>query len=349
MQVFDGHNDLLARLFLAGGAKAAPQYETGRPDGHLDAEKAAAGGFAGGLFAVWVPSPQEKASRVERVMRQAGYALPLSASVDQETAWRVCQEQIATLDALVAQGSIRLCQTATDIDEAMAAGTVAAVLHMEGAEAIGPDLAELDTLVAQGLRSLGPVWSRPNLFGHGVPFEFPASPDIGPGLSDAGKRLVRRCHALRVAVDLSHLNDAGFWDVAAMEAAPLIASHSNAHALSPHARNLTDKQLDAIAASGGLVGVNFATAFLRDDGRMRSQTPIDTVVDHIAYLIERMGEDCVALGSDFDGAIVPHAIGTAAGLPNLVAAMADRGFGTPLIAKVCHGNWLRVLRLVWGE
>src|ERR687885_810159 len=120
------------------------------------------------------------------------------------------------------------------------------VLHIEGAEAIDPELEALELWYAAGLRSLGPVWSRPNAFGEGVPFAFPASPDTGPGLTRAGKALVRRCAELGIAVDLSHLNEAGFWDVARLDQGPLIASHSGAHALAAASRNLTDAQLDAV-------------------------------------------------------------------------------------------------------
>src|SRR5919202_1128991 len=128
--------------------------------------------------------------------------------------------------------------------------------------------AELDALEVfyqAGLRSLGPVWSRPTAFGHGVPFAFPRSPDTGAGLTDAGKELVRACNRLGIMIDLSHLNEQGFWDVAGLSDAPLVATHSNAHALCPSTRNLTDEQLGAIAGSGGLVGVNFAVSFLRED------------------------------------------------------------------------------------
>src|SRR5690606_14690302 len=103
---------------------------------------------------------------------------------------------------------------------------------------------------------------------HGVPFRFPASPDIGPGLTDAGKELVRACNRMRILVDLSHLNEQGFRDVMAISDAPLVATHSNVHALCQSARNLTGWQLGAIRESGGMVGLNFATGFLRADGRM---------------------------------------------------------------------------------
>jgi len=226
-------------------------------------------------------------------------------------------------------------------------GVLAAVLHMEGAEPIDPKFEFLDVLHAAGLRSLGPVWSRPNFFGHGVPFLCPSSPDTGLGLTDLGKELVRRCNQFRILIDLSHINERGFWDVAAISDVPLVATHSNAHALSPHSRNLTDKQLAAIRETGGLVGANLATAFLRPDGARNADAPVDLVLDHIAYMLEHVGEDGVGLGSDFDGAKMPSGIGTVAGLQNLVDAMRARGFGEPLIEKVCYKNWLRVLEATW--
>ena len=211
------------------------------------------------------------------------------------------------------------------------------------------DLRMLDVLYAAGLRTLGPVWSRSNIFGHGVPFRFPSSPDTGDGLTDFGQALIRRCNEMRILIDLSHINEKGFWDVAKLSGAPLVATHSNAHALCPASRNLTDKQLAAIRETGGLVGVNYAVSFLREDGRRDADTPLDTVVDHIAYLIEHLGEDGVGLGSDFDGAMIPVGIGSAAGLPNLVAAMRKRQFGEPLVEKICFENWLRVLERTWGQ
>jgi membrane dipeptidase len=204
-------------------------------------------------------------------------------------------------------------------------------------------------LHAAGLRSLGPVWSRPNAFGHGVPFVCPSSPDTGPGLTDLGKDLVRTCNRLRILIDLSHLNEGGFWDVAALSEAPLVATHSNVHAISPHSRNLIDKQLDAIRESGGMVGMNFAVSFLRPDGRHEADTPLDLAVDHLAHLIDRVGEDGVGLGSDFDGAKMPANLANAGMLPNLVTAMRERQFGEALIEKVCFRNWLRVLGKTWGR
>ena len=232
---------------------------------------------------------------------------------------------------------------AADIRAAMAKKSMAAVFHIEGAEAIDTDLAMLDVLHAAGLRSLGIVWSRPNAFGHGVPFRFPSSPDTGDGLTDAGKALVKACNELRIMIDLSHLNEKGFRDVAKLSNAPLVATHSNVHALCPHSRNLTDWQLGAIRDTDGMVGLNYATGFLREDGRMNSDTPLEVMVRHVDYLVKALGEDRVGLGSDFDGAMIPAAIGDAAGLPKLLVALANHGYGRALIEKIAHRNWVRVL------
>ena len=246
-----------------------------------------------------------------------------------------------------ADGRVRICRTVEDIRHCIETGVLAAVLHIEGAEAIDPEFETLDVLHQAGLRSLGPVWSRPNAFGHGVPFRCPSSPDTGPGLTDLGKELVRACNRLKILIDLSHLNERGFWDVAELSDAPLVATHSNAHALSPHSRNLTDEQLTAIRETHGMVGVNFAVSFLRADGRQDSDTPVEIIVDHVEHMLKQAGEDHVGFGSDFDGAMIPKGLGNAAGLPALVEAMRARGYGEPLIEKLCYRNWLRVLERTW--
>jgi membrane dipeptidase len=208
-------------------------------------------------------------------------------------------------------------------------------------------LSNLESWYERGVRSIGLVWSRPNEFAEGVPFRFPSSPDTGTGLTSAGRDLVRACNRLGILVDLSHLNEAGFWDVAELSEAPLVATHSNAHALCASSRNLLDAQLDAIGASQGIVGVNFAVNFLRADGELVRETPISEIVRHVDYLVERMGVDHVGFGSDFDGAVLPDELGGAAGLPRLVDALRGGGYDDVSLAKITHGNWLRVLRSTW--
>ncbi len=158
---------------------------------------------------------------------------------------------------------------------------------------------------------------------------------------------MRRCAELGVLVDLSHLNAAGFWDVARLQAGPLIASHSAAHALCPTSRNLTDAQLDAIGDSDGLVGIVFACPFLRADFNNDPDTPLALIAEHARYVSERIGVAHVALGSDFDGATVPAALGDVAGLPRLLEAFAAAGFTSAEIDAIAWRNWRRVLAAWW--
>ncbi|WGV17193.1 dipeptidase [Fuscovulum ytuae] len=348
--VFDGHNDILYRILMQPEAREAI-WLLGEGKGHLDLPRMKAGGFAGGMFAIYIPSPMEEDDLgVEALMDRPPYALPLPAALPLRDSQAVALDLAAQLMWMerASEGAFRLCRTAAEIEAARAAGAIAGVMHMEGAEAIDPGCDALYAFHAMGLRSLGPVWSRPTAFGHGVPFAFPSSPDTGPGLTDAGKRLVKECNGLGILIDLSHLNEKGFDDVARLSDAPLVATHSNAHAITPSSRNLTDRQLDMIRDSGGMVGLNFATVFLRPDGRRDPAMGWEAVLRHLDHLIARLGEDHVGFGSDFDGATVPDGITDAAGLPRLIAALRAHGYDEALIGKLAWGNWLSVLRRTWG-
>jgi membrane dipeptidase len=344
--VFDGHNDTLLRLWRAGDLDGR-RFLDGDGAGHIDLPRARAGGLMGGFFAVYVPA--EGPAGADEADGGVVDHPPLGP-VDASRARRVTLEMAAILLRMsrARPDAIRLCRSAAEIEAAERDGAMAAILHVEGAEAIGPDLGELEVLHAAGLRSLGPVWSRPNIFGTGVPFRFPASPDEGAGLTEEGRALVRACNRLGILVDLSHMNEAGFWEIAKIADKPLVATHSNVHALSASSRNLTDRQLEAIAESGGVVGLNYAVGFLREDGRKIADTPLTTMVRHLERMVELLGEGGVALGSDFDGALIPAEIGDAAGLPALVGAMRQAGFGDALVRRICRDNWLRVLRETIG-
>jgi membrane dipeptidase len=319
--ILDGHNDLVLRTWRG---------ETPR---HIDLATAPATGFAGGFFALYVPSAQRIVEP-----RWAPYALPLDDPIPTEEAARVAEELAVVFEGL----GLPLARRASDF----VPGQITAIMHLEGADPLAPDLSDLERWYDRGLRSVGIVWSRANAFAEGVPFRFPSSPDTGPGLTDAGRKLVHACNRLGILVDLSHLNETGFWDVASLALAPLVATHSNAHALCASTRNLTDDQLDAIGKSGGVVGVNFGVAFLRADGATDPNTPIETIVRHVDYIASRIGVEHVAFGSDFEGATLPDELGGAAGLPRLVELLRAR-FGDEDVANITHRNWLRVLDQTW--
>ena len=348
--VFDGHNDILLRLQLAPKRREVI-WLTGEGRGHLDLPRMQAGGFAGGMFAIYIPSPPAPgAPDYDALMDNPPYEVELPAMIPLDVAQPIALSEAGHLLWMerASQGAFRLCRTVAEIEAAQAKGVIAGVMHMEGAEAIDANLDALHSFHAMGLRSLGPVWSRPTVFGHGVPFRFPGTPDTGAGLTEAGKRLIRECNALKIVVDLSHLNEAGFNDVAALSDAPLIATHSNAHAITPSTRNLTDRQLAVIRESGGMVGLNFATVFLREDGKRSAQMGWEPVLRHLDHLITHLGEDHVGFGSDFDGAEIPEGITDVAGLPNLIAALGAHGYDDALIAKLAWGNWMSALRRSWG-
>lgn len=343
--IFDGHNDVLSKLAGAGGKAAAARFETGL-NGHLDLPRARSGGFGGGFFAMWARTPGMAGGQLPGPIPPYDIAMP--PRLPRREAWQQIRAQADLLHDLHARGALRICTSVGEIEQARADAQLAAILHLEGAEGIGPDLEHLEQLYALGLRSLGPVWSRPNAFGHGVPFRYPSDGDIGGGLSGRGRALVERCADLRILVDLSHLNMAGIREVAALSDAPLVATHSNAHALCPHSRNLTDDQLGLIAASGGLVGLNFQSCFLRPDGASDPDIPAAVPLAHLDHLLNILGEEGVGIGSDYDGCMPPGWLASVDRLPALVAAMDRHGYGADRIERICWGNWMRVLRETWG-
>lgn len=341
LHIFDGHNDSL--MILSGTERSFLE----RSDtGHFDLPRAIEGQFGGGLFAIFVPPVgMQPEDGVFSTSMPAPGGEELQAVPGNYAGWVThrCIDRFALLEQQ-SGGRIRLTTSFAQLERQFADGTISAILHFEGAEAIAADLANLDYYYDKGLRSLGPVWSRPNHFGHGVDFAFPGGPDTGPGLTPAGFALVAACNAKGILLDLSHLNEKGFWDVAGSSTKPLVASHSCMHGLCPCSRNLTDRQLAAIKESNGVVGINFAPAFLRADGRLTARTPIGEIVRHICYGAERMGIDHIAFGSDFDGVLLPEELGSVAGLPKILTLLAEVGFDRPALEKIAYRNWFRVLR-----
>jgi membrane dipeptidase len=348
--VIVGHQDTLLSLFL-------PERGCGRDFfvrseiGHIDLPRAQEGGVAGGFFAVFVPrDPSVPCSpESDLTISATGYEVRLADPLEHTYAMRVAMGAVALLFRLEerSQGQLKVVRNVAELENCVRTGVHAAILHFEGAEAIDPDLNALEVFYQAGLRSLGPVWSRPTIFAHGVPFAYPVSPDTGPGLTDLGKELVRACNRLGIMLDLSHMNEKGFWDVANLSDAPLVATHSNVHALCRSTRNLTDKQLDAIKASGGLVGLNFAVYDLRADAGRDPNTPLDMLVQHIDHLVEHLGIDGVALGTDFDGTTIPAEIGDAAGMPRFLDVLHAHGYDDAALRKIGYENWLRVLAKTW--
>jgi membrane dipeptidase len=344
-RIFDGHNDTLLNLHLEGRG-GGRTFFVESSTGHIDFPRAKRGGFAGGFFAIFVP-PIEAHDGSPTVPRPGTRAdVP---ALDGAYAHEFACDVVTRLRSIErgSDGQVQVVHTVAELNTCLDQGVLAVILHFEGAEAIHPGVEVLESFYEMGLRSLGPFWSRPNIYGEGVPFRFPSSPDIGGGLTARGVALVRECNRLGVLVDLAHCNLRGFWDVAEYTDAPLVVTHGCAHALSASSRNLLDEQIDAIGESNGIVGVNFHVGFLREDGEPDADTPLETIVRHFDYFVGRIGIERVAFGSDFDGATMPASLGDVAGLPRLIEKLQRAGYDDGALELLTYKNWVRVLEATW--
>jgi len=336
--VIDGHVDFITemtgyqRAASGPGGLAAPASAEERPprdfltestEGHVDLPRARRGGV-GAIFAShWLRDSDAGEAALPTILSQMSQLLRL---IDRSA------------------GQLQLLRSVADLEACLRDDRLGLIMHFEGADPIRADLTELRVFYEAGLRSLGIVWSRPTVFGYGVMFRGPTPED---GLTEAGKALVRECNRLGILVDVSHLNVAGFWDVAAVCTGPFVATHSNAYGVSNHIRNLTDDQLKALAVHDGLTGINLGVGFIRPDREREPNTPIEMVIDHIDHIVKVVGDRHVAIGTDYDGAQPPDVLGNVTRLPVLLRALKARGYADDAIERICQGNFLRVLRQVW--
>lgn len=287
-------------------------------EGHIDLPRLKEGGAGAQFFACYI-EPQYKPDKgLKRVMQQ----------ID------------AFYQAVEANAAdIEVATTVADIERIHASGKIAGVLAIEGGEAIDGDLAALRMVHRLGVRSFGLVWNQRNLLADGI-----GERQAHGGLTNLGIEVVKELNRLGMVVDVSHLNDDGFWDVIETSTSPIMASHSNSRAVCDHPRNLTDDQIRALAKNGGVMGMNFCPPFVAKGG----QATIDMLIDHIDHIVGLVGFDHVGLGSDFDGiSEVPVGLENAACMPNLTRRLAERGYSEENILKILGKNHLRLLKAVW--
>lgn len=344
--VFDGHND------LAGPLRRGESLEDRDGRGHLDLRRMREGGLNGGIFAVFVDPDPELPD-------------PVGRTLDGVRRLR---------ETLAAHSEIRLIISASDAAEVADAAEAAAaaevrspspigaLIGVEGGYAISDDLAAVDELFELGMRCLTLTWKEPTRWADAA--------GGGPhgGLTDFGRRLVDRLQELGVLVDLSHASDDTTRDVIDHAERPVVASHSGMRALAPLPRNLPDDLLEAIAATGGLVGISFFNGHLDAEFEARcaplrerdfddtedlalavleevGTLPLSRLVEHVDHATRLVGPDHVALGSDFDGMWAPpEGLKDCARLPELSAALADAGvFDENGLRTFLGANWLRVM------
>ncbi|WP_018211475.1 dipeptidase [Desulfitobacterium hafniense] len=232
--------------------------------------------------------------------------------------------------------SVVLVRQAEDL-RSLAPSQVGCLLSIEGGEILGNSLFLLDIIYELGVRALGLTWNQRNAIADG------AGELTQSALTQFGEKVIQRMNELGMLIDVSHLNEAGFWHVLKLSSQPILASHSCAYALCPHPRNLTDEQLKALAQNGGVVGVNFYPGFLTQEPKASLQD----VVRHIQYIAEVAGVDVIGLGSDFDGIdSTPTGLEGADKYGDLAEALHLAGFNDEEIEKIMYKNFMRLLSTV---
>lgn len=236
-------------------------------------------------------------------------------------------------------GTIASANSVEDILANEKKGQVSTFLTFEDGRIIAGKLDNLKKYYDQGIRLISLTWNQENCFGS------PNSTDIEimkKGLTGFGKEAIPYMNDLGMIVDVSHLSDGGFWDVAELSKKPFIASHSNCRTLSPHQRNLTDEMIKAIGDAGGIIGLNYGAEFLNQDITNKSSRTIE-MVEHIKHMIQYGGEDCIALGSDFDGISGDLEISTVDKVPLLFDALRKNGLTESQLEKLAYKNGMRFL------
>lgn len=233
---------------------------------------------------------------------------------------------------------------ATDYEQiknTIEADKIAAILSIEGGEALEGDLGVLRMLYRLGVRLLTLTWNQRNQIADGV-----GESQTGSGLTEFGFKVIDEMNKLGMLIDVSHLSETCFWEVIKRSKSPIVASHSNCYALCPHLRNLKDEQIKAIAEKGGIIGITFVPDFLTNEKR---ETTIKDVTEHIDYLVKRVGVDYVGLGSDFDGTkVLPLGLEGVDKITNITKELLKQGYKVEDIKKILGENWLRVFTEVIG-
>jgi membrane dipeptidase len=304
--VVDGHADSIL-MVLDGKRTLVERSELG----HIDFPRAREAKLTCTIQAAW-PDPQFYSIAPKRV----------GESID------------GLFSQIEAAGpAVRLALTARDIREAHANGQVSVLVNIEGAEGIQGSLGLLRNYYRLGVRMMGLTWNPRNEVADGAGEE-----GSGGGLTRFGKQVVREMNRLGMLIDLSHITAPGFYDVLELSEQPVLFTHGNCRALWDHARNLTDEQIKALAASGGVFGISFVTTFMN-----KETATLKTVADHIDHVVQLLGNaDHVAYGSDLDGCTPPPGLEDVTRLPDLTAELLSRGYSEGDLEKILGGNYLRV-------
>lgn len=313
--VFDGHCDTILEVMNHKRSLGSKTFA-----GHLDIPRMKEGGVDVQFFAVFI----EEIYKPDRSLKRTLQLI--------DCFYKEIEKN---------QDVISLVTNYNQIEEVNRAGKIAAILSIEGGEALEGDLGVLRVLYRLGVRLLTLTWNQRNQIADGI-----GESRTGSGLTEFGLKVIDEMNRLGMLIDVSHLSETGFWDVIKRSKAPIVASHSNCYNLCPHPRNLKDEQIKALADKGSVIGITFVPNFLTQEKR---RTNVKDVVKHIDYLVEKVGVDCVGLGSDFDGTDgLPLGLEGVDKIPNITGELLDRGYKEKDIKKILGENFLRVFKEVVG-
>ena len=315
LKIIDLHCDTILSCY--DGKKSLRDYS-----GHINAEKLKAGGCLAQCFALFIPT----------------HDCGVKYFGEERDAWEVYQDllQCYRENISACADMIRPALSPEDIRRNREAGYISSVLTIEDGAGIDSRTDRLEEVFRDGVRMITLTWNYENCFG------FPNSPDpelhTKKGLKPFGFEAIEKMNELGIIIDVSHLSEAGFYDVARHSRKPFAASHSCCRALADHPRNLTDDQLRTIGDTGSVVGINYYDLFL---GAKPGYTCIEDIIRHMVHAKNRAGIESVAMGSDFDGIESILDFGDYSGLPKLLAAM-EKAFTEDEIDRICERNFLRV-------
>ncbi|MEG0215148.1 MAG: dipeptidase [Hungatella sp.] len=327
MRVVDMHCDTIAELYE--NHKAGGSASISSNDLHLDLQKMSAGDYLLQNFALF--------TYLEGEDRPFEYAMKLVDTFYTE------------LEAH--QDLIGIVTSYADIEKNRHRGRMSALLSIEEGGVCQGELSFLRDFYRVGVRMMTLTWNFQNelAYPNRMTLEGPDAgvcrPETVHGLTERGIAFVEEMERLGMIVDISHLGDAGIRDVFAHTKKPLVASHSNARALAGHPRNLTDAMIRELSERGGVVGINYCAAFLRDWGAGEAEiSRVSDMVLHMKHMKQIGGISCIGLGSDFDGIGGELELKSAAALPLLEVEMRKQGFTESEIEAVFYQNVLRVYR-----
>ena len=307
--VVDAHCDTLTALLKE--KRSLGELST---SGHIDLPRMRAGGINLQFFAAFI-APEYRHTALIRVMEII------------DVLYREAEQNA---------GYMVFVKDKNSLDKAFTEEKIAALLTIEGGEALMGELSVLRMLYLLGVRGLTLTWNGRNELADGV------GEGSAGGLTDFGKAVVREMNSLGMLIDVSHISEKGFWDVLELSAAPVIASHSNCKKLCEHRRNLTDDQILALNQGGGVVGLSFVPQFINS-----SEADLNSFLDHVDHVAELAGLDCIGLGSDFDGIdTVTAGLEDCTRMPFITEGLLKRGYGEEAIKKILGENFLRVIRKI---